>query len=87
MIKSIIIYDMCGCVILRTTKPNQIWSNIKFIRFKNVHDYFVFGAIRLLRNTVGVRLSDFTGEKRYGSTLLVLRGGGWVSNVQENGVT
>ena len=45
----------------------------------------------LLRNAVGGgRVSDCAGEsvtKMYSSTLLALRGGGWVSNLQKASVT
>ena len=45
------------------------------------------GAIQVLCNAVGSgRVSDFPGNsitKMYGSTLLALRGGGWVSDVQK----
>ena len=49
-----------------------------------------FGTIQVLRNALGGgRVSDFLGKsvtKMYGSTLLALRGGGWVSNFQEKSV-
>ena len=45
------------------------------------------GVIQVLCNTVGgERVSDFPEKsviKMNGSTLLALRGGGWVSNVQK----
>ena len=45
------------------------------------------GAIQVLRNAVGgERVSDFPEKsvtKMYGSTLLALRGGGFVSNFQK----
>ena len=45
------------------------------------------GAIQVLRNAVeGGRVSDIPKKsvtKRSASTLLVLRGGGWVSNFQK----
>ena len=44
----------------------------------------------MLRNAVGGgRMSDFPEKsvtKMYGSTLLALRGGGWVSNFQNKSV-
>ena len=45
----------------------------------------------MLRNAVGDgRVSDFFEKsvgKMYGSTLLALRGGGWVSNIQKKSIT
>ena len=45
----------------------------------------------MLRNAVGGgRVSDFLEKcirKMYGSTLLALRGGGWVSNFPKRSVT
>ena len=46
------------------------------------------GVIQVLRNALGV--SNFPGKsviKVYNSTLLALRGGGWMSNFQEKNVT
>ena len=46
-----------------------------------------YGAIQVLRNAVGGGgVSDFLEKsvtEMYGSPLLALRGGGWVSNFQE----
>ena len=45
------------------------------------------GAIQVLCNAVGVAVCQLSWKKSitkvYGSTLLVLRGGGWGSNSQE----
>ena len=50
---------------------------------------FRIGAIQVLRNAVGV--GDFVREKRvtkvYGSTLLALRRGRWVTNFQKKSIT
>ena len=47
----------------------------------------LLGAIQVLHNAVeGGRVSDFPGKSvttMYGSTVLALRGGGWVSNFQK----
>ena len=56
---------------------NLFWMCV-FLKFYNVH-------MGVLRNAVRVGVSDFPEKstmKVYGSTLLELRGGGWVSNVQ-----
>ena len=51
----------------------------------------VLGAIQVLRNAAGGRgVSDFPGKsvtKVKSSMLLVLRGGGWRSNIQKKSVT
>ena len=61
--------------------------NIRGTINKDFTDMTIYiGAIQVLRNAVGGwRLSDFPEKsvmKMYGSTLLALRGGGWVSNFQ-----
>ena len=50
----------------------------------------IIGAIRVLRNAVGWGCQILLGKnitEVYGSTLLALREGEWVFNVQENSVT
>ena len=54
----------------------------------NIELYFL-GLMWAIQVVGGGRVSDFPEKyvtKMYGSTLLALRGGGWVSNFQEKSV-
>ena len=47
--------------------------------------WLISGAVQVLLNAVGREVTDFPENsitEVYGSTLLALRGGGWVSNFQ-----
>ena len=63
--------------------PKRIWldSTREYLREKGVLGEEVCGTIQVLRNAMG-GMSHFQ-KKLYGSTLLALRGGGWVSHFRE----
>ena len=62
-------------------------ANVKVVHNRSCIIIYIYGAIQVLRNAlVGGRVSDFPEKsvtKMYGSTLLALRGDGWVSNLRK----
>ena len=50
---------------------------------KKCYEDVWFNAISVTKGWMGVKFSEKYVMKMYGSTLLTLRGGGWVSNFQK----
>ena len=85
------IISLFGYVLLQSFPYLDVYFFNYFLIWLCTSSIIQLGDIQVLHNTVGGgRVSDFHEKSitnRYSSTLLVLRGGGWVSNFRGKSVT